>query len=116
MSLFKWTLALAGTAMGVRYMSNRHRQRIAGGSHDAQIDRDSGRDVETPWSAAQDSAGFGGLGADTDSGSAPAASTSTFSNTGSNVGSGAGSFDDDAALGSERAAVEIAQFGCAHGQ
>ena len=56
MSLMKWTLAMAGAAIGVRYMSDRHRKRLAVGSdeHDssmraAQTDRDS----ETAWSTPQ---------------------------------------------------------------
>ena len=56
MSLMKWTLAMAGAAMGLRYMSDRHRKRLSGGSdeHDsslraAQADRDS----ETAWSSPQ---------------------------------------------------------------
>lgn len=56
MSLMKWTLAMAGAAMGVRYMSDRHRKRLSVSSdeHDssmraAQTDRDS----ETAWSTPQ---------------------------------------------------------------
>ena len=56
MSLMKWTLAVAGAAMGVRYMSDRHRKRLSASSdeHDssmraAQTDRDS----ETAWSTPQ---------------------------------------------------------------
>jgi hypothetical protein len=30
MSLIKWTLALAGAALGVRHMSDRHRRRMSG--------------------------------------------------------------------------------------
>ena len=56
MSLIKWTLAMAGTAIGLRYMSDRHRRRMAEDNapipRPAQTDRDS----ETPWSA---SAGAG---------------------------------------------------------
>lgn len=46
MSLLKWTLALAGTTMGLRYLSGRHRRRLAPGSAgDGQIDRDDDVDV-----------------------------------------------------------------------
>lgn len=46
MSLLKWTLALAGTTLGMRYLSGRHRRRIAeGGPRDAQTDRDDGEDT-----------------------------------------------------------------------
>ena len=42
MSLLKWTLAMAGTAMTVRYLSDRHRQRLAsGGDLAPQMDRDA---------------------------------------------------------------------------
>lgn len=79
MSLLKWTLALAGTAMGLRYMSDRHRRRLAGddggtqspdgGWRAAQTDRDGGRDGDreadrdtnrpggTPWTAPQGGGG-----------------------------------------------------------
>jgi len=64
MSLMKWTLAMAGAAMGVRYMSDRHRKRLSGGSdeHDsslraAQTDRDS----ETAWSTPESGLRSSGL-------------------------------------------------------
>lgn len=67
MSLIKWTLAAAGTAMGLRYMSDRHRRRLAGQGSDAgfgddgdtamraaQDDRDTARtSTDTAWSAPQ---------------------------------------------------------------
>ena len=41
MSLVKWTLAMAGTAMTVRYLSNRHRQRLEKGNDSKpEADRD----------------------------------------------------------------------------
>ena len=56
MSLMKWTLAMAGVAMGMRYMSDRHRKRLSVSSDEygssmraAQTDRDS----ETAWSTPQ---------------------------------------------------------------
>lgn len=56
MSLLKWTLAAAGTVIGMRYMSDRHRRRIAdGGSRPAQTDRDDSRNSGAPWSPAQGS-------------------------------------------------------------
>lgn len=69
MSLLKWTLAMAGTVMGLRYMSDRHRRRIgadAGSRRAAQTDRDddrgtilpAGPETSTPWAAPQ---GVGGL-------------------------------------------------------
>ena len=64
MSLMKWTLAMAGAAMGVRYMSDRHRKRLSASSdeHDssmrtAQTDRDS----ETAWSTPQGGLSNSGL-------------------------------------------------------
>ena len=86
MSLLKWTLAAAGTAIGMRYMSDRHRRRLAeGGSRDAQTDRDDGRSNQTPWSAAQGSDdAVGGLGSNLGTG------VGTGLGTGASMGPGAG--------------------------
>jgi len=82
MSLLKWTLAMAGAAVGLRYMSDRHRKRLSGAPEDggeraAQTDRDTGRDTSrdtdrdasqqadrhaaAAWSAPQ-GGGLGGTG------------------------------------------------------
>lgn len=46
MSLLKWTLAMAGTGMVLRYLSGRHRRRLApGDAREGQIDRDDGGDA-----------------------------------------------------------------------
>ena len=94
MSLLKWTLALAGTAVGMRYMSDRHRRRIAGGGElDAQTDRDDGRMADTPWSTAQSSSdAVGGTGTSTSLGSGLG---STSGVGGSSSGTGASSFEQD---------------------
>ena len=83
MSLMKWTLAMAGAAMGLRYMSERHRNRLSGGSDEpdsslraAQTDRDS----ESAWATPQ-----GGLGSSTMA--SPSAGLGSSSATG--FGSGA---------------------------
>ncbi len=86
MSLLKWTLALAGTTMGMRYLSGRHRRRIANDSpRAAQTDRDDGEDTgrrsDAAWSAPQ--GGVSGLG------SSPRA-------TGVGLGAGAASVGHDA--------------------
>lgn len=71
MSMMKWTLALAGTVIGLRYMSDRHRRRIGSGSdRAAQIDRDDDRGTglqagldttTTPWAAPQGGGGLAGV-------------------------------------------------------
>ena len=68
MSLMKWTLALAGTVIGLRYLSDRQRRRIGSGSA-AQIDQDdhrsaglqAGMDASTPWAAPQGAGGLAGV-------------------------------------------------------
>ena len=66
----KWTLAMAGTAMGLRYMSERHRRRLSeGSSRAAQTDRDDDRstslpavpETSTPWAAPQGGGGLAGV-------------------------------------------------------
>ncbi len=75
MSLLKWTLAMAGTAVGLRYLSDRQRRRIASDSNRTSlVDRDDGRDADKPWSTTPGSTSGGaslgtgfnpGLGAST---------------------------------------------------
>ena len=98
MSLLKWTLAAAGTAIGMRYMSDRHRRRLAdGGSRDAQTDRDDGRSNQTPWSAAQGSDdAVGGLGAGASMGPGAGIGSSIGTGIGTGIsGSGASRFGHD---------------------
>ena len=70
MSLMKWTLAMAGTVMGLRYMSERHRRRLSeGSSRAAQTDRDddrstglqAGPETSTPWASPQGGGGLTGV-------------------------------------------------------
>jgi len=108
MSLMKWTLALAGTAMGLRYMSDRHRKRLASDSHgdsdsdgtsvrdidgasvrDPQIDRDSA----TAWSAPQGGGGVTGMG----SGGMGSGLGTSGGATGAKAGTGAAKASTDAA-------------------
>ena len=92
MSLLKWTLALAGTAMGMRYMSDRHRRRMGGGGELAeQTDRDDGRMADTPWSTAQSgSEAVGGTGTGTSLGSGLGSTSGVGSSS-----TGASTFDQD---------------------
>ena len=63
MSLLKWTLATAGTAMAVRYLSDRRRRRVAGSSDLApRTDRDG-----AGYSA--DDSGLPGMGTEVSTGS-----------------------------------------------
>ena len=64
MSLLKWTLAMAGTAVGLRYLSDRHRRRLGlTGSPAPQVDRDDARSpIPEPLRTDSPSDNTGGLG------------------------------------------------------
>ncbi len=96
MSLLKWGSALAGTTMGLRYMSDRHRKRIAGGSENAHFRNPrTDRDCATARPGAQGGGSASGMGRAGSGSSGDTSSDHTSSGMpGATAGTGTAGSDD----------------------